>query len=170
MDRKVCIHASLALSWILPTEQSYEATSLLRRWNEAGAELISPSILETEVTSAIRKLTYLSKLSQEEAEQAYSLYRELDISMVSSPEVATLAWQLAKDYKLFRTYEAQYLAVAEIEHCELWSASARVFQILKDRNHRINIVGGSSRSSTSPIKKAAGTHTRPDFPGLWREI
>ena len=171
MSSSICIDASLALRWILPNDRASEAESLLKNWDEGGNDLISPPLFDIEVTSAIRKLMHLGRLSVEEGELAYSLYRELSISIINHSQLSTTAWRLAAEYNLPLTFEMQYLALAELEKCEFWTADAGLLHKIQPMNNRINLLPGHDRQRTpgnkrSPVDKNA----RPDFPGLWREI
>ena len=70
------------------------------------------------------------------------------------------------------TYDMQYLAVAEAEDCELWTASERLFYSLKGKTSRVRLVGATSdhasarRSQTPEAQGNAGE----DFPGLWQKL
>jgi len=54
MNNSVCIDASLALTWLLPTEQNDAANALRQEWDEKGIELIAAPLFHAEVTSVLR--------------------------------------------------------------------------------------------------------------------
>ena len=141
MNSRVCIDASLAVRWVVPTEQDPMADSLLQAWDEAGIELITPPLFDAEVSSAIRKHVYLKHLLPRQGERAYRLYRQLRIVTVSPVNLSEIAWRLAVEFNQVRTYDMQYLAVAELEDCEFWTADRRLANSLKGKNKRIRWLG-----------------------------
>lgn len=145
MNSRVCVDASLAIQWLIPTQEDPLAESLLQSWDQAGTELIGPPLFDAEVTSAIRRHVYFKKLLLEQGEKAFLFYRELGVKIVSPPELPQVAWQLAKEYNQPRTYDMQYLAVAELEDCELWTADRRLVNSLKGKNKRIRWIGEHTR-------------------------
>ena len=49
--------------------------------------------------------------------------------------------ELAKEFNLPVCYDMQYLAVAELEDCELWTCDKSLVNSLKDKVKRIRWVG-----------------------------
>ena len=171
MESRVCIDASVAIHWIIPTEQSPIVDSLLRTWDKDGTVLISSPVFDAEVTSAIRKYVYLQKLLPEQGEKAYRLYRELGIVIVSPPGLSETIWNMSEEYNRIRTYDMQYVALAELEDCEMWTADSRLFNSLKNRNKHIRWIGSYTESPSKDKKTPKlEKNTRLDTPGLWRAI
>ena len=147
MSYQVCVDASLAILWLLPTQRTPQAAELLEQWGQGGADLISPPLFDAEVTSAIRLNVYLKKILPEEGEEAFSGYSALGIRTVIPPRLYLLAWELAKKYNLPRTYDMHYLAVAELEDCELWTADRSLANSLKDKARRIRWLGDYAKKT-----------------------
>ncbi len=141
MSYQVCVDASLAILWLIPTQKTRRAAELLEQWVRAGVDLISPPLFDAEVTSTIRLHVYLEKILPDEGEEAFSGYSALAVKIVSPPELSRVAWELAKEYHQPRTYNMQYLAVAELEDCELWTADSRLANSLKGKARRIRWLG-----------------------------
>lgn len=118
------------------------ADALLQIWDEAGIELIAPPLFDAEVTSAIRKHVYLKQLLPRQGERAYRLYRQLRVVTVSPTDLSEMAWRLAAEFNQVRTYDMQYLAVAELEDCELWTADKRLVNSLRGKADRVKFLGG----------------------------
>ncbi len=140
-SNKVCIDASLALTWLVPTQQEAKADALWREWNAQGVELICPPIFHAEVTTGLRKQVYFRRILPEEGEEAFAIYEALPVTNIDNPDVYRKAWELAKEFNLSRTYDMQYIAVAELEDCELWTASRSLADSLRDKVNRIRWVG-----------------------------
>ena len=141
MNSRVCVDASLAVQWIIPTPEDPLAESLLQAWDKAGTELIGPPLFDAEVTSTIRRYVYFKKLLPEQGEKAFLLYRELGVKIISPPELPKVAWDLAKKYNQPRTYDMQYVAIAELEGCELWTGDRRLSNSLQGKSKRLRWVG-----------------------------
>jgi predicted nucleic acid-binding protein len=113
----------------------------LQTWDRAGTELIGPPLFDAEVTSVIRLHVYAKRLLPQQGEEAFLFYRELGVKIVGPPELPEMAWEMAKKFNQVRTYDMQYLAVAELEDCEFWTADKRLVNSLKDRNKRVRWIG-----------------------------
>ena len=141
MNGSVCIDASLALTWLLPAEQTETANALRQKWDGEDIQLISASLFHAEVTSVLREQVYFSKLLSEEGEEAFELYLGIGVRCIDTPEVQKRAWRLAKRFNLPRTYDMQYLAVAELMSCELWTADRKLVNSLRGKVPRVKWLG-----------------------------
>ena len=141
MSDRVCIDASLALTWLLPVEQNEIANALSRKWDEADVEIITAPLFHAEVTAVLREQVYFKRLPPEEGEEASLIYLEMGVRSIDSPEIQKKSWGLAKSFNLPRTYDMQYLAVAELKDCELWTNDKRLINSLQGKVPRIKWVG-----------------------------
>ena len=141
MTNKVCIDASLALTWLLPQERIITADALILQWHTQGVKLITAPLFHAEVTSVIRQQVYFKKLHPDEGELLFSLYLQLEIETVYEPVIYGQAWELAKKFNLPRTYDMQYLAVAELRDCELWTNDRRLVNSLQGKASQIKWAG-----------------------------
>ena len=148
MNGRVCIDASLALTWLLPADQNEAANALRREWDKEGMELITTPLFHAEVTSVLREQVYFRRLLPEEGEEAFSIYLDIGVRSIDDPEVQKKAWELAKKFNLPRTYDMQYLAVAELENCELWTNDKRLANSLQGKVKRIRWVGEHIKEDT----------------------
>jgi len=103
MNDKVCIDASLALTWLLSVEQNEIANALRSKWDDAGVEIIAPPLFHAQVTSVLRQQVYLKRLPPEEGEEAFSTYLEMGVKSIDSPGIQETAWELAKRFDLPQT-------------------------------------------------------------------
>ncbi len=141
MNSTVCIDASLALMWLLSAEQNEAANTLRREWYKNDIQIITASLFHAEVTSVLREQVYFNRLPPEEGEQAFLAYLEIGVKSIDSPGIQEVAWELAKKFNLPRTYAMQYLAVAELNDCELWTNDKRLINSLQGKVSRIKWVG-----------------------------
>jgi predicted nucleic acid-binding protein len=143
MNRSVCIDASLVLDWLLADEQDSRVSNLINIWNKDKYELVSAPLFYAEVTSVLREKVYFRKISPERGEQAFLLSQTIRIRCGGDTKIQMKAWELAKILNLPRAYDMQYLAVAELEDCELWTSDKRLFNSCYGKNKRIRWIGES---------------------------
>ncbi len=140
MNSSVCVDASLALTWLLPAERNEAANALRREWYRNSTEIMTAPLFHAEVTSVLREQVYFNRLLPEEGEELFSAYLEMGVRGIDSPEIQKKAWELAKRFNLPRTYDMQYLAVAELNDCELWTNDERLVNSLQGKVSRIRWV------------------------------
>ena len=140
-SNSVCVDASLAVAWLSYEEHTANANALRQEWSRRGVQMVAPTLFHAEVTSAIRQHVYFKRILPEEGEEAFSIYLDIPIRIIDGPKVYRKAWQLAKEFNLPRTYDMQYLAVAELKDCELWTADRRLANSLPGKADRIKWVG-----------------------------
>ena len=136
----VVVDASLALRWVLQEDHSPDAVRLRVHWHETAQALIAPPIFRSEVTNAVHQQVRQSQLSHSVAFEAI----ELLIRSVSISEPAGLysrALALARDLSLGSTYDALYVALAELEGCEVWTADRRLVRSTQARFPQVRWVG-----------------------------
>ena len=128
----VVVDASLALKWVLQEEHTEEALVLRDHWQEAAEFVIAPPIFRSEATNALHQRVRRRQLSRSDA---------ADILDSLMPAVATAepvglysrALTLAGELGLGSTYDALYLALAESEGCEMWTADQRLVRSAQPR-------------------------------------
>jgi predicted nucleic acid-binding protein len=141
MKYQVCVDASLALKWFIPVQRDIVADMLLEKWTRDGEELIGPPLFDAEVTSTLRLNVFAKGIPPGEGEVAFQFFRDLNVHIVNPAGLQPVAWELAKKYDLPRAYDMQYLAVAELSDCELWTADKRLVNALQGQNKRVHWVG-----------------------------
>ncbi len=137
----VCVDASLAVAWLSWEEYTPIANALRQEWREKGVQMVGPSLFHAEVTSAIRQRVHFKQILPEEGEEAFSIYLDIPIRIIDGPEVYRKAWQLAREFNLPVCYDMQYLAVAELEDCELWTGDKSLVNSLKGKGKRVRWIG-----------------------------
>ena len=131
----------MALSWLLYDEHREAADALFVAWAENDVEMIAPPMFRAEVISAIRKNVYFKRLLPVEGERLFSIYTELSVRIVDTPRMHRAAWDFAVQFNLPVCYDMQYLAVAELADCELWTADRRFVNALRGKHKRVKWLG-----------------------------
>lgn len=133
MMNNVVVDASLAVKWVLPESDSETATALLFYWNANGIDLIAPGLFAYEMANILHRQNVAGKLAYEEAirllRKVFSYGIFLDFSQYE--RTSTKAMEFANRFSLPATYDAHYLALAEREQCEYWTADARLLNGLR---------------------------------------
>jgi predicted nucleic acid-binding protein len=138
---RVCVDASLALTWLLGAPAEERADALRRHWLADDVELIVPPLFHAEVTSVLREEVFFKRLSRQEGEEAFALYASIPVRIVTAAAIYRRAWELAVAHNQRRTYDMQYLAAAELEDCEFWTLDKRLVNTLRGKERRIRWVG-----------------------------
>lgn len=140
-SNSVCVDSSLALAWLLVAQQNDNADALRQEWSEKRIKLLGPPMFHAEVTSVLRQQVFFKRMLPEEGEEVFSIYQEIPVRTIDEPAMYRKAWELAKEFNLPVCYDMQYLAVAELEDCELWTADKKLANSLKRRTKRVRWVG-----------------------------
>ena len=137
----VCIDASLAISWFLPEDLSERAYTLREGWVGTGVELIAPPILAAEVPSTLRQAVYRGRINADEGDEAFAAFLDIPIRIIQPEGLLQRAWDIGKRANAPRLYDVFYVALAEIERCELWTADRRLVNLLGSRFPNVHWIG-----------------------------
>ncbi len=88
--------------------------------------LLAPPLVWSEVRSALHEAQWRRELSPHEAAEARHGFRRLGIVRDDPPELDDVAWAIADELGLAKTYDAEFLALARIRGCLLVTADARL--------------------------------------------
>jgi predicted nucleic acid-binding protein len=137
----ICVDASLILRTLVPGPFTDRALALLGEWRRADALLVAPALIAFEVTSVLRRLVYLREITPSHGERAFDTFRKIEIQLSQQQEILPLAWELAKRLNRPRAYDTAYLACAQLNHCEFWTADEKVYNATKDALDWVKWVG-----------------------------
>lgn len=123
---KVVVDASIALRWVLRDEKEARVDALLEQWVISLTEMVAPPLFLAEVTNALYLSVRRNRLTLQEAELALNTIIQLGVQTAEPPGLYPRSLRLAATYAVANAYDAQYLALAEIEGCEVWTADQRL--------------------------------------------
>ena len=127
----VVVDASLALKWVLSEAYSNTAIALLQTWNTDQIEIIAPALFTYEATNILYRQVVTNKLSYEEVKKLLSI--GILLNFVQHREISIRAMELSHRFGLPAAYDAHYLALAEHEKCEYWTADTRLCNAVADK-------------------------------------
>lgn len=98
-------------------------------------------MFHAEVASSIRRNVYFKEISPAEGERLFAMYLELPVRIIEGHQIYRKAWELAQQFNLPVCYDMQYLAVAELADCELWTLDRKLVNAVRGKNKRVRWVG-----------------------------
>jgi predicted nucleic acid-binding protein len=133
-EDEVCIDASLAAKLVLTEELSDSASTLWSHWEEADVEIIAPALITWEVRNALRVAAARGRIERASVPELYHALRDLPITLIPHYEMPQVAWEqfvIGCDLTV-STYDATYLATAQVTSCQLWTADDRLVRTVGD--------------------------------------
>jgi predicted nucleic acid-binding protein len=141
MSGSVVVDASVVAKWVLDEPYSEEAVALLRAWISQEMRLLAPAWMTTEVTSILYKRMRKGDITIEAARASLASLLLTDITFDYDSTLSVRALDLAYQHGLSAPYDAHYLALAEREACELWTADERLWNAVKGKLAWVRWIG-----------------------------
>jgi predicted nucleic acid-binding protein len=144
----VVVDTSIALKWVLDEPDSPMAADLLSEWVSRGVIVLAPALLVYEVANALYQNVRQNVIPLARTSIAIAaLYRiGLTIDPAVDPALSILAVQLAQQLGLGPAYDTQFLALAEQEDCEYWTADQRFWTTTRAAHPRVRWLGERASS------------------------
>jgi predicted nucleic acid-binding protein len=135
MRNAVVVDTSVVVKWILDEPDSKIALALLTEWTDKEIDILAPALLAYEITNVLYQRVHRDEMSLAKAKQALAkvMLSELELDFSQDPALSTQAMELAHRFNLPATYDAHYLAMAEREGCELWTADKRMWNTIRGK-------------------------------------
>jgi predicted nucleic acid-binding protein len=131
MSGEIVVDASLALKWVLEEPYSTEAHKLLENWGGQQNKLLAPALFLYEVANALSKRIQRHQLTLAQAKERLGFFLESGPLLQQIGAVHPRALELADRFRLPTAYDAHYLALAEFQQCEFWTADERLWNSVK---------------------------------------
>ena len=139
----VCVDASFVLRMFLGPDD-VEAWGRWDAWLVEGRIIHAPQLLAYEVTNAIYRYHRAGYLGLATAALAVDAALGLPITRESPVALHGAALRLAADLKLPATYDAHYVALANLLDAELWTADARLAREVGESGPVIRVLGAGA--------------------------
>ena len=142
MCASVCVDASVAVQIVTPEEHSQQADMLWAGWLHRDLRPIAPPVFPYEVCSVLRQKAALrGEFSPQEEKEALEVFLSLGVSILSPSGHLKKAWELAKELGLPTVYDTAYLALAQMEGCDFWTADRRFYNAAHSRFGSVRWLG-----------------------------
>ena len=82
-------------------------------------DLVAPALMWSEARSTLHLGLLKGNVSAEQAKRQHEHLERCPVRRVDEPELGRTAWKIAEQFGWGRTYDAEYVALAEILGCRL---------------------------------------------------
>ncbi len=148
MSSFVVVDTSIALKWSLTEPDSSKALALLDEWRKGKVVVIAPTLLIYETNNVLFRDVRKGKVTLEGAQDTIDLILRItrfDFSRDLALNLRAMEW--AKRFDLPASYDAHYLALAEEQGCELWTADTRLWRSVRGQLEWVRTLESYSPSS-----------------------
>lgn len=121
------IDACVALKWRLRDEDAVDqADALLSDLVDEKIQLLAPTLIDYEITNALKMSVVRGRISESDAGQALTDYWAYAIERHDFNLIQLLTFQIANKYQR-SVYDATYLALAQSQGIELITGDKKLF-------------------------------------------
>jgi predicted nucleic acid-binding protein len=94
----------------------------------SAQQLVAPPLMWSESTSVLHELRWRREITNELATDAFARLRNAPIAARSHKRLHEEAWKIADRFGWAKTYDAEYVALAQLLKCRLLTIDARLKQ------------------------------------------
>ncbi|HLZ71436.1 MAG TPA: type II toxin-antitoxin system VapC family toxin [Dehalococcoidia bacterium] len=146
MNHAIAVDASVAVKWVVLEPLSTQARALVADSIAARRPLLAPPHFSGEVTNALhqrwRSADPDKRLIDAEADAALAGFLLFQVEQRAPTGLYAQAAALARRLRLSSVYDALYVALAELESVELWTADTRLIRELGTRAPWVKALAG----------------------------
>src|SRR5437870_4383250 len=129
----VVVDVSLVIRWVIPGPREPQARRLLAEWIATGTRQVSPALFASELASTALLYVRQNQISEDDAKTAITTVLRIVGIHARDGELAVRALEIARLIGAGRAYDSLYLALAEAEGCDFWTADERLFNAASPR-------------------------------------
>lgn len=135
MKNTVVVDSNIALKWVLDEPDSPAALALLAEWTRKRITIIAPALLAYEATNILFQNVRKDKITFDTASNGLKrvILAGIEFDFPYDYRLSLRAIELANKYNLTAAYDPHYLALAEREGCELWTADTRMWKAVQSK-------------------------------------
>lgn len=139
-----------------------------------GGELVAPWLLWSEVPAALSAMVFRTEISRELGESALERHKTIEVEPRHPDGLAAEAWRIAKERGWAKTYDAEYLALAQLLGCRLATLDGPLWRATRNLGYVVTpeeLKPPTEETSTAPEAPAPGDENtesaqRADLAGL----
>ena len=135
MKNLVVVDTSIAIKWAVNEPDSDIALSLLAEWTKRETVIIAPALLAYEATNTFHRHIRGGKIGFEDARRGLEeiIFTAMVFDFSQNPSSNLKAMEFAQRFGLPAAYDSHYLALAEREGCEFWTADTRLWNSIRGK-------------------------------------
>ncbi len=126
----VCLDANLVVHLVGSGAKESPIVAAWRQWRADGRPVVAPTLLYYEVSNALHRYGAHGVLQPEEAAALLDAALRLRITLFGDASLHRRALLVAERFGLPSSYDAHYLALAEMFGAEFWTADRRLAQVV----------------------------------------
>lgn len=130
----ICVDASLVVRLVVDPNDKL-VWPQWEQWDSDGLTFAAPSLIYFEVTNAIYQYQRHGLLSANSVQEALEAALALPIGLHRESDLHRKALSLSQRYSLPATYDAHYLALAELLGADFWTLDRRLFDTVGSDLH-----------------------------------
>lgn len=150
--KKIVVDASVVIKWVIREDDSSQAADLLKYWIKHEVVMMAPLLLAPETTNILYRNANSGKIPLDEAKRGLEavIFPSItfDLSHILEARFFIRVIEFAGQFKLPATYDAHYLALAEREGCEFWTADARLYHAVREQLAWVRLMADDPAAST----------------------
>src|SRR6266436_2974693 len=135
MRNVVVVDTSVVLKWVLNESDSSKALALLSGWINKEVTILAPALLAYEAANTLYQHVRSGKITVDAAKQSLTdvILKGLTFDFSSDLVLSMRAIELAGQCNLPATYDSHYLALADRDDCDLWTADTRMWRAVRGK-------------------------------------
>jgi predicted nucleic acid-binding protein len=120
----VCVDANLVVALLVQSDSPVQR--YWQEWIKDQRTLISPALMPFEVVNALHQYWRHNQLPADIVQDLIKVFHSLPLHVQTHPQLHERAASLAREARLAATYDAHYVALAQLFDGELWTLDARL--------------------------------------------
>jgi predicted nucleic acid-binding protein len=92
----------------------------------ANQHLVAPALMWSETTSVLHELRWRRQITDQLATDAFARLRNAPVAARTHKRLREEAWKIADGFGWAKTYDAEYVALAHLLRCRLFTIDARL--------------------------------------------
>jgi len=126
----ICADAGLVLRLLVDPDDE-AVRSLWERWDAEHRHIAAPTLLYYEVTNVLHRYRRAGMMGPAATRMALTAALALPITLHDEPTLHARALEIAERFSLSATYDAHYLALADILGGEFWTLDQRLVNVVQ---------------------------------------
>jgi len=139
----VVVDAGFIFASLFKEAYTAQINAKLAQWELQQISLAAPVLLQYEVNAVIPKAVYQNRLAPDRAQQLLTTAASIAIAYFIDPPLHLRAFELATQFNRPRTYDTQYLALAEKLNSEFWTTDEKLYNAVQNNLGYIRWIGNS---------------------------